>query len=739
MSSTTQGEEKSEEEKAALKAAREARKAEKERLKAEKKAKKAIEKAKKEEAERINPVTYLSVDNEEQYEPFGDYTRIMSRSESGRKFEHVVDIGSKHVVTGDKMWLRGRLQSIRVKGGSCFLVLRQDSFHTVQACFFKDKENPEQSQKMIRYLKTLTEESVIDVEGVLVDADVRSCSVQKYELSIHRIHSVSPASKVLPFSIEDAARPEDEVEASQDTERPFPRLGQDLRLNNRWMDLRVPANNAILRIQSAVCQLFRESLYAQDFVEIHTPKLVAGESESGAGVFTTVRGRLQSIRVKGGSCFLVLRQDSFHTVQACFFKDKENPEQSQKMIRYLKTLTEESVIDVEGVLVDADVRSCSVQKYELSIHRIHSVSPASKVLPFSIEDAARPEDEVEASQDTERPFPRLGQDLRLNNRWMDLRVPANNAILRIQSAVCQLFRESLYAQDFVEIHTPKLVAGESESGAGVFTTDYFGTTACLAQSPQLYKQMAIASDMNRVFEIGPVFRAEKSHTRRHLCEFTGLDLEMAIDDHYNEALEVVHNMFKHIFTGLENRFGKELAIIREQYASEAVAFTDKPCILHWPEAMQILREDDSKFDMGDEMNDLTGAMELALGQAVKEKYGTDFFILDKYPSAIRPFYTMPDPEDDKFSNSYDIFIRGQEICSGAQRCHDPDLVQQILKQKGIDDPGDGLKSYIESFKHGVSPHAGAGIGLERVVFLYLGLDNVRKASMFPRDPNRCTP
>ena len=163
--------------------------------------------------------------------------------------------------------------------------------------------------------------------------------------------------------------------------------------------------------------------------------------------------------------------------------------------------------------------------------------------------------------------------------------------------------------------------------------------------------------------------------------------------------------------------------------------------------------------------------ELALGAYVKSKYGTDFFMLDKYPASVRPFYTMPDPTDDRYSNSYDIFLRGQEICSGAQRCHDPDMVLEIMKKKGIyfdtgeeadaDDAGaaneDGsggggesgggagggaggtLKSYVQSFRHGISPHAGAGFGLERVVFLYLGLDNVRKASMFPRDPNRCTP
>jgi len=130
--------------------------------------------------------------------------------------------------------------------------------------------------------------------------------------------------------------------------------------------------------------------------------------------------------------------------------------------------------------------------------------------------------------------------------------------------------------------------------------------------------------------------------------------------------------------------------------------------------------------------------ELVLGKKVKEKYGTDFFILDKYPMAVRPFYTMPDPDDPDFSNSYDMFIRGQEICSGAQRCHDPDLVEEALAKRGIE-AGESLEAYVKSFRDGVFPHAGAGIGLERVVFLYLGLDNVRKASMFPRDPNRCVP
>jgi len=447
-------EEKSEEEKAQIKAEREARKAEKERQKAEKKAKKEAERLAKEAAEAIHDVLYLSHDDQDSYPAMGDMARIMSRSRSGRKFEKVSDLEDKFKA-GDTVWLRGRLQSIRVTGRSCFIVLRQDSFDTVQACYFKNKEDPEGSQKMIKYLKSLAEESVVDLEGEIAEADVKSCSVKTMELSLNRIHCVSKA--------------------------------------------------------------------------------------------------------------------------------------------------------------DAN-------------------------LPFLVEDAARSEKEVEESQETDRPFPRLGQEIRLDNRWMDLRAPANNAIMRVQSAVCQLFRESLYSQGFCEIHTPKLIAGESESGAGVFTTDYFGTTACLAQSPQLYKQMAISSDMTRVFEIGPVFRAENSHTRRHLCEFTGLDLEMAIDDHYMETLEVIHSMFKHIFNGLETRWSKELKVIREQYDSEPVAFTEDPCVLHWPEAMEILTKEG--FDIGDGMGDLTGAMELTLGRVVKEKYGTDFFMLDKYPYVIRPFYTM---------------------------------------------------------------------------------------------------
>jgi len=300
--------------------------------------------------------------------------------------------------------------------------------------------------------------------------------------------------------------------------------------------------------------------------------------------------------------------------------------------------------------------------------------------------------------------------------------------------VCQLFREALYSRGFTEIQTPKLIGGESEGGADVFTTDYFEQTACLAQSPQLYKQAAICGDMERVFEVGPVFRAEKSHTRRHLCEFTGLDLEMEIKHHYNECLEVVHHTLSHIFTGLEQRYSKELEAVRSQYPSEAPRVSSEPCIIHWEEAMSMLAEAGVEQDPFD---DLSTPTERKLGELVADAMGVDLFILDRFPSAVRPFYTMPCPDEPKLTNSYDVFLRGQEICSGAQRVHMPEQLEEGIKAKGL--PLESLQWYVDAMKYGTPAHAGAGLGLDRVVFLYLGLDNVRKAVMFPRDPNRLHP
>lgn len=329
----------------------------------------------------------------------------------------------------------------------------------------------------------------------------------------------------------------------------------------------------------------------------------------------------------------------------------------------------------------------------------------------------------------------MSQKLRLDNRVVDLRTRANHAIFKVQAAVCRYFREFFIQRDFVEIHTPKIIAGVSEGGSEVFHTSYFGTPACLAQSPQLYKQMSgAASDLFRVFEIGPVFRAENSNTPRHMCEFTGLDFEMEIMEHYHEVLDALGGVFIYIFKKLNENHKDELEAVREQYPFEDLKFGDKPLVLDFKTGVAMLRE--AGVEIGD-YDDLSTPQEKKLGALVKEKYDVDYYILDKYPLAARPFYTMPDPENGKYTNSYDVFLRGQEITSGAQRIHDVELLAKRATECGI--PLDNIESYLESFKYGVPPHGGAGIGMERVVMLFLGLNDIRKSSMFPRTPDRLNP
>jgi len=240
--------------------------------------------------------------------------------------------------------------------------------------------------------------------------------------------------------------------------------------------------------------------------------------------------------------------------------------------------------------------------------------------------------------------------------------------------------------------------------------------------------------MERVFEIGPIFRAENSNTHRHLTEFVGLDLEMAFNEHYHEVLELLGDLFVFIFEGLQKRFSRELTAVNQQYPFEPLKFCKPSLRLPFSEGVKMLH--DAGVQMG-ALEDLSTENEKKLGKLVREKFNTDFYILDKFPKAVRPFYTMPDPNSKEYSNSYDFFLRGEEIMSGAQRVHDPEMLTKRALECGVG--LDGIKDYVDSFKYGVLPHAGGGIGLERVAMLYLGLKNIRMTSMFPRDPRRLTP
>ncbi|KAI4469797.1 aspartyl-trna synthetase [Holotrichia oblita] len=447
-----------------------------------------------------------------------------------------------------------------------------------------------------------------------------------------------------------------------------------------------------------------------------------------AGKVLWVRARLHTVRARGKQSFIVLRQHEY-TVQAIL---NVSETVSKAMVKFSSNITKESIVDVEAQLakVEAGVAGCTQQDVELVVSQIWVVSASAPQLPLQIEDASRPE----KADDAEGLNIRVNQDTRLDNRVLDLRTPANQAIFRLEAGVCRLFRDTLTERGFTEIHTPKIISAASEGGANVFTVSYFKGSAYLAQSPQLYKQMAIAADFEKVFTVGAVFRAEDSNTHRHLTEFVGLDLEMAFKYHYHEVMLTIGDMFTAIFRGLRDQFAREIAIVGQQFAVEPFTFLDPPLVLSYDDGRAMLAA--AGVEVGPE-DDLSTPAEKLLGRLVKAKFDTDFYMLDKYPLAVRPFYTMPDPNDPKKSNSYDMFMRGEEILSGAQRIHDPELLSERAKHHGID--LQKIASYIDAFKYGCPPHAGGGIGMERVVMLYLGLDNIRKTSMFPRDPKRITP
>ena len=496
------------------------------------------------------------------------------------------------------------------------------------------------------------------------------------------------------------------------------------------------------------------NLFIQSDVEAERQWAQVGElTAADAGKTVWLRARVQTSRKQGKMlAFLQLRQ-SIHTVQAVVYSKESD------IVPYAAALPRESVVDVLGELTvpSEPIASCTASGIEVQVKRLFCVSRSTPELPIQLEDASRPDPELEANPE----LPRVNQDVRLNNRVIDLRTAANQAIFRCQSGVCQLFRNFLRSKGFTEIHSPKLVGTASEGGADVFKVQYFDGAAYMAQSPQLYKQMALQADLDRVFEVGPVFRAENSFTHRHMTEFTGLDMEMTFKEHYHEVLDMLDQTFNAVFDGLNAQFKDELNAIRTQHPFKDLRYR-YPCLrFSYPEAMKLLRDhgpallkqkaaaaadEAEKAELlgriegvasHDDIEDIGTADEKLLGEIVGTTHGQDFYVIDKFPAHIRPFYTMPDPDDKSLSNSYDIFIRGEEVTSGAQRIHDPQMLLDCAAEKGVDLTP--IQAYVDSFKYGAYPHAGGGIGLERVVMLFCALPNIRKSSLFPRDPRRLSP
>lgn len=549
------------------------------------------------------------------------------------------------------------------------------------------------------------------------------------------------------MSAEDAAKVNPEKESKVDAKEA--RKAQRLAEEQARLQAKAAAAAAFVHMFGKAPLIQSTTYNTMSFVEVST--LTPADS----GKTVLVRARLHTSRKKGKMAFAVLRQGSA-TIQCLAMVNDQIP---KEMVDFMGSVSLESIVDVEAVVTvpEQPITSTTMSQLELSVSKFHVVSESLPSLPFTLDDAARKETDEGI---------KINFDTRLACRWLEMRTKASNAIWRIQSRVGQYFRNFLIDNDFVEIHSPKLIATASEGGANVFKLDYFGRQAYLAQSPQLYKQMAVQGDLKRVFEVGSVFRAENSNTHRHLTEFIGLDVEMAINEHYYEVLDVAEGLFQYMFTHLAT-LKVELEAVREQYPFEDFVFQMPPSkvkelgvglvdekvpstdeyqafvrngtirMLRIPYSGAIALLNTVLDEKLSPIDDINTTNEKRLGVLIKQRYGVDFFISDRFPSTVRPFYTMPCPDDIRFTNSYDMFIRGEEISSGAQRIHDADLLLKRAAELKVDLTP--IKDYVDSFRLGAWPHGGFGVGLERVVMLYLGLGNIRLTSLFPRDPQRVTP
>ncbi len=431
-------------------------------------------------------------------------------------------------------------------------------------------------------------------------------------------------------------------------------------------------------------------------------RVLAAQLGEHVGQRVLVQGWLHAVRKLGEVNFLVVR-DRSGICQAVTSLDDLKP---------LDGLQHESVIAVEGEVVAAPKAPGG---YELYHNRVQVISPVTTPLPFSLN-----KNRIRANQPAFLDHAVIGQR-HLNQR----------AILRLASGVMQGFRATLDALDFVEIQTPKLVASATESGANVFAVDYFGQTAYLAQSPQFYKQIMVGV-FERVYEVGPVFRAEPHATTRHLNEYVSLDVEIGfIEDHYT-VMALLTDVIRGILNHLVTHYSAQLCLLKAKLPDVSERIPD----IHIVDAQRLLTE---QFGMTDALGapDLTPEHERLLGNWAKAEYGSDFLFVTGYPLAKRPFYTHPDPERPGYSRGFDLLFRGMELVTGGQRLHRYEDYLAAARAHGLDPAP--FASYFEAFAHGMPPHGGFAIGLERFLMQLLDLQNVRQAALFPRDLNRLAP
>ena len=423
------------------------------------------------------------------------------------------------------------------------------------------------------------------------------------------------------------------------------------------------------------------------------------------GKTVTVSGYVHRIREMTGFSFVILRtaRDLIQCVYA--------PEFSE--YRWDTALCEEACVRVCGKVVGSKDKAGN-DRFELQIHDIKILSLPAEPLPIVI---------------NKKQLDNIQLNTVLDLRPVSMRNPKERAIFKLQEGVARGFREFLMQNGFTEIRSPKINFAGAEGGTNVFKLDYFGKTVFLAQSPQLYKQ-ALVGVFGRVFDIGPVFRAEHHDTSRHLNEYISMDFEMGFIDGFEDIMNMETGVLKYIMTLLKTEYAEEVSLLK----ADIPEITEIPCI-KFMDAKDIII---NKFKYApSDMKDFDPAEEEMLGKYAKKEFNSDFLFVTHYPSKKRPFYTMDDPQDPEYTLSFDLLFRGLEITSGGQRIHDYN--EQVAKMKKCGMNPESFDTYLMLHKYGAPPHGGLGLGLERLTMHLLGFKNVREATMFPRDINRVTP
>lgn len=442
-----------------------------------------------------------------------------------------------------------------------------------------------------------------------------------------------------------------------------------------------------------------------EFIDGVKKKEVLGIREVLEGSFEgkTIRmnGTVHTIRAMGEVAFVILRKAE-GLVQCVY--------ESGAAGAGIKELREECAVEVAGTV---KVEERAPHGFEIRLEEVKILSQPAEPLPIPISKW-----KLNTSLET-----------KLALRPISLRNVRERAKFKIQEGIVRGFRDYLFSQGFTEIHTPKIVARGAEGGSNVFKLDYFNKKAELGQSPQFYKQTMVGV-YDRVFEAAPVFRAEKHNTTRHLNEYTSLDFEMGYIDGFEDIMAMETGVLQYIMELLAKEYKKELDML-----NVTLPDVSKIPAVRFDRAKELVSEKYNRRIRNP--YDLEPEEELLIGRYFKEEYDSDFVFVTHYPSKKRPFYAMDDPENPKFTLSFDLLFKGLEVTTGGQRIHDYDQILAKMEKRGMD-PED-IASYLMIFKYGMPPHGGLGIGLERLTMRLLDEQNVRETAMFPRDVTRLEP